>query len=132
MPRTRTTVISLIAVGTLLGAAGVATADDPHPGPSGTPTGDGAPGLCKRAPKIDHRIDRILDRLHADASRRGSIARLEQRVAAAKSAGHTEIETYLNDRLTFRRSLVPTLEARQKDLADVQKWCKTHDNGADN
>ncbi|MFF4352935.1 hypothetical protein [Streptomyces sp. NPDC001530] len=130
MPRTRTAVVSVVAVGTLLGAAGAATADDPQPAPSGTPTGDGAPALCKRAPKIDRRIDRILDRLHADASRPGSIARLEQRVANAKSAGHTEIETYLNDRLAFRRSLVPTLETRQKDLADVEKWCKTHDNGA--
>jgi hypothetical protein len=129
MPRTRTTVVSLVAVGTLLGAAGAATADDPQPTPSGAPTGDGASALCKRAPKIDHRIDRILARLHADASQRGSIARLEQRVANAKSAGHTEIETYLNGRLTFRRSLVPTLEARQKDLADVEKWCRAHDNG---
>ncbi|MER5472995.1 hypothetical protein [Streptomyces sp. NPDC002685] len=129
--RTRTTVVSLLAVGALLGAAGAASADGPGAKPSGAPTGDGAQALCKRAPKIDHRIDRILERLNGDATQRGSIARLEQRVANAKSAGHTEIETYLDNRLTFRRSLVPTLEGRQKDLADVEKWCESHGDGAD-
>ncbi|MFF3404867.1 hypothetical protein ACFYW8_01305 [Streptomyces sp. NPDC002742] len=128
--RTRTTVVSLMAVGALLGAAGAASADGGGSQPSGAPTGDGAKAICKRAPKIGKRIDRILERLNGDASQRGSVARLEQRVANAKSAGHTQIETYLNDRLTFRRSLVPTLEGRQKDLADVNKWCASHDNGA--
>ncbi|MGC4984063.1 hypothetical protein ACLQ18_26060 [Streptomyces sp. DT193] len=128
-PRTRTTVVSLMAVGALLGAAGAASADGTGTRPSGAPTGDGAKALCKRAPKIDRRIDRILDRLNGDASQRGSIARLEQRVANAKSVGNTEIENYLDNRLTFRRSLVPTLESRQKDLADVEKWCAGHDDG---
>jgi hypothetical protein len=128
--RTRTTVVSLMAVGALLGAAGAASADGTATKPSSAPTGDGAKALCKRAPKIDQRIDRILGRLNGDASERGSIARLEQRVANAKSAGHTQIETYLNNRLTFRRSLVPTLENRKKDLADVEKWCTSNDNGA--
>ncbi|WP_405833089.1 hypothetical protein [Streptomyces sp. NBC_01176] len=130
MPSTRKTVVSFLAVGTLLGAAGVAAADTASPAPSGTPTGDGAAALCRRAPKVDQRIDRILDRLHADASRRGSVARLEQRVAHARSAGHKEIENYLNDRLTFRRSLIPTLEARRKDLSEVEKWCGANDNGS--
>ncbi|MGW3117461.1 hypothetical protein ACWDBW_09965 [Streptomyces sp. NPDC001107] len=40
------------------------------------------------------------------ADRRGSIARLRQRVDNAKAAGHNEIATYLQDRLTFRKSLV--------------------------
>lgn len=129
MPSTRKAVVSLVAVGTLLGAAGAASADTASPAPSGAPKGDGAAALCRRAPKIDQRIDRILDRLHANASQRGSVARLEQRVANAKSAGHTEIESYLNDRLTFRRSLIPTLEARQKDLSQVEKWCGANNNG---
>ncbi|MGW2782555.1 hypothetical protein ACWC3X_15105 [Streptomyces populi] len=128
--RTRTTVVSLLAVGALLGAAGAASADGTGTHPSGAPTGDGAKALCKRAPKIDRRIDRILGRLNGDASQRGSIARLEQRVADARSAGHTQIETYLDGRLTFRRSLVPTLEGRRKDLVDVEKWCASHHDGA--
>ncbi|MFF3883884.1 hypothetical protein [Streptomyces sp. NPDC001914] len=129
-PRARKAVVSLVAVGALLGAAGAASADGTGKHPSGAPTGDGAKALCKRAPKIDRRIDRILDRLNGDASQRGSIARLEQRVANAKSAGDTQIETYLDHRLTFRRSLVPTLESRRKDLTDVRNWCASHDGGA--
>lgn len=129
--RTRTTVVSLMAVGALLGAAGAASADDSGKKPSGVPTGDGAHALCKRVPKIDKRIDRILGRLNGDATERGSIARMDKRVANAKSAGHTEIEKYLDKRLTHRRSLVPTLESRQKDLASVAKWCKANKNGVD-
>ncbi|MEU8643283.1 hypothetical protein ACFWA4_37970 [Streptomyces sp. NPDC060011] len=129
--RTRTTVVSLMAVGALLGAAGAATADDSGKKPSGAPSGDGAHALCKRAPKIDKRIARILDRLNGDVTERGSITRLEKRVANAKSAGHTEIEKYLDKRLTHRRSLLPALENRQKDLASVVKWCKANKNGAD-
>ncbi|MFE2534538.1 hypothetical protein [Streptomyces sp. NPDC059371] len=128
-PRAGKTVVALMAVGALLGAAGAASADGTATHPSGAPTGDGAKVLCKRAPKIDRRIERILGRLNGDASQRGSIARLEQRLANAKSAGDTQIETYLDHRLTFRRSLVPTLESRQKDLSDVRKWCASHDDG---
>ncbi|MFE2138319.1 hypothetical protein ACFW9X_34960, partial [Streptomyces sp. NPDC059466] len=93
MQSTRKTVVSLVAVGTLLGAAGVAAADTASPAPSGAPTGDGAAALCRRAPKTDQRIDRILDRLHGDASRRGSVAPREHRGAHTPAAGHTESET---------------------------------------
>lgn len=86
--------------------------------------------LCKRVPKIEKRIERALDRLGSDATQRGSVARLAKRVENAKAAGHTEIEAYLNDKLTFRRSLVPTLEKRQKDLTAVKTWCKANSNGS--
>ncbi|MGP3949763.1 hypothetical protein [Streptomyces sp. 7N604] len=135
-PRTRSVAVALAALtttGVLLGVAGTAVAGG---GDGGTPSasaartadgegaGDGARALCKHAPKIDKRIERALHRLSAGAAKRGSIARLEKRVANAKAAGHDEIETYLNHKLTFRRSLVPTLEQRQKDLTEVRKWCR--------
>ena len=129
--RHRTTVVALATVVTLLGLAGPATADGKGtPAPAATPTGDGAKGLCKRAGKIDARIDRALKRLNGPVTRRGSVERLEKRVAGAKAAGHDEIATYLNDRLTFRKSLVPTLEKRRTDLARVRSWCASHDNWA--
>ncbi|MYX35825.1 MULTISPECIES: hypothetical protein [Streptomycetaceae] len=129
--RHRTTVVALATVVTLLGLAGPATADGKGtPAPAATPTGDGAKGLCKRAGKIDARIDRALKRLNGPVTRRGSIERLEKRVANARAAGHDEIETYLDDRLTFRKSLLPTLEKRRTDLARVRSWCDSHDNGA--
>lgn len=124
---TRTVIASCAVAAALFGAAGTAAA-----APSAPPTGDGAKAVCKRAPKADARIDKALSRLNGDASTKGSIARLTQRVANAKSAGHTEIETYLNDRLTFRKSLVPTLQKRQKDLKSVLVWCQANNDGADN
>ena len=127
--RRRTLLLGLATAALLATGTGLAAADS-TPAPAATPTGDGAQALCKRAPKIDHRIDRALKRLNAGADERGSIARLQQRVDNAKAAGHNEIATYLQDRLTFRKSLVTTLQQRQKDLADVQTWCKDNNGGA--
>ncbi|MEU6255070.1 hypothetical protein [Streptomyces sp. NPDC047043] len=127
----RTLLVGLAATALLATGTGAATADSTTtPAPAATPTGDGAKALCKRAPKIDHRIDRALKRLNAGADKRGSIARLQQRVDNARSAGHDEIATYLQDRLTFRKSLLTTLQQRQKDLADVRTWCKDSNEGA--
>ncbi|MFF7972265.1 hypothetical protein [Streptomyces sp. NPDC007905] len=122
--RTRTLLAGIAAAAALAGTTGVAAADS-TPGPG--PTGDGAHRLCKRVPKLDRRIERALKRLDAGAGTRGSVARLQQRVDNAKKAGHTEIATYLQDRLDFRKSLVTNLKQRQKDLNDVTTWCQ--DNG---
>jgi len=127
--RRRTLLVGLATAALLATGTGLAAAEG-TPAPAATPTGDGAKALCKRAPKIDHRIDRALNRLNAGADKRGSIARLQQRVDNAKAAGHTEIATYLQDRLTFRKSLVTTLQQRQQDLAAVQTWCKDNNGGA--
>ena len=132
MRTAKTAALALTAVSALLAAAGTASAGGGTPAPAATPTGDGAQVLCKRIPKIEKRLERALDRLGGDATQCGSVARLEQRVENARAAGHTEIETYLNDKLTFRRSLVPTLEKRQKDLTAVKTWCKANNNGSEN
>ncbi|MFD9096464.1 hypothetical protein [Streptomyces collinus] len=122
---TRTLLAGLAAAAVLAGTTGAAAADTtPAPGP----TGDGAQALCKRVPKLDRRIERALKRLDAGAGRRGSVARLQRRVDNAKQAGHTEIATFLQDRLDFRTSLVTNLKQRQKDLNDVRTWCRA--NGA--
>ncbi|MDX2595244.1 MULTISPECIES: hypothetical protein [Streptomyces] len=121
---TRTLLAGFAAAAVLAGTTGAAAADaTPAPGP----TGDGARALCKRVPKLDRRIERALKRLDAGAGRRGSVARLQRRVDNAKQAGHTEIATFLQDRLDFRKSLVTNLKQRQKDLNDVRTWCR--DNG---
>lgn len=115
-----------VAAAALLALSGSADAATP----TGTvPTGDGARALCKRAPKIDRRIERALTRLNGSAATRGSVARLEQRVANAKSAGHTAIAGYLGDRLAYRKSLVPALQKAKTDIAQVETWCKANDNG---
>ncbi|WP_255951984.1 hypothetical protein [Streptomyces odontomachi] len=147
-PRTRSgAVVALSTVVAFAAGSTVALADGgstpsatASPTPSATasatpgteahaPSGDGAHALCKRVPKIDHRIDRALKRLNAGQKVRGSIARLQRRVDNADKAGHDAVKTYLDDKLTFRKSLVPTLHQRQKDLDDVKTWCLSHDDG---
>ncbi|MFD9219671.1 hypothetical protein ACFWDI_06520 [Streptomyces sp. NPDC060064] len=131
MRTVKTAALALTAVAALLAAAGTASAGGGTPSPDAAPTGDGAQALCKRVPKIEKRLDRALARLDGNATQRGSIARLAKRAENAKAAGHTEIETYLNDKLTFRRSLVPTLEKRRKDLTAVKTWCEANNNGSE-
>ncbi|MEW2416520.1 hypothetical protein AB0953_22725 [Streptomyces sp. NPDC046866] len=119
--------LGAVALAGALLSAGPAQADAAKPSPAASaksaPKGDGAKAICKRLPKAEARITAALTRLNGDATVPGSIARLQQRVAEAKSAGHTEIDTYLNDRLTFRKSLLPTLQKRQEDLKAVSTWC---------
>jgi hypothetical protein len=126
--RTRTLLAggAMAAVLAVAGTTGAAAADST---PKSGPTGDGAHALCKRVPKIDRRIQRALKRLDAGAGTRGSVARLEQRVDNAKKAGHTQIATFLQDRLDFRKSLVTSLQQRQKDLNDVRTWCQDNNGG---
>jgi hypothetical protein len=128
----RTLLAGLAVTAVLAGTTGAAAAADSTPAakPSASnPAGDGSKALCKRVPKIDRRIDRALKRLDAGSGTRGSIARLQKRVDNAKKAGHTEVATFLQDRLNFRTSLRNNLEQRQKDLAAVKTWCQAGGNG---
>lgn len=118
--------IGAVALTGALFAAAPAQADagaKPSSSPKSAPKGDGSKAVCKRLPKTEARVDAAVTRLNGDATVSGSIARLEQRVANAKSEGHTEIYTYLNDRLTARKNLLPTLQKRQADLKAVSTWC---------
>jgi hypothetical protein len=121
--RTRT-LLAGGAMAAVLAVAGTTAAAAADSTAKPAPTGDGAQALCKRVPRIDARIERALKRLDAGTDQRGSIARLQQRLDNAKKAGHTEIATYLQDRLDFRKSLVRTLKQRQQDLNDVRSWCQ--------
>ena len=133
----RTAVVSGLAAlalaGSLLGASTPAFAAS-SPTATGSsaasgPKSDGAHGICLRATRVEARITRDLARLNGPATEVGSVARLSARVADAKNAGHTTIETYLQDRLTYRQSLVPMLHQRQSDLTAVDSWCAANNNG---
>ncbi|WP_086708157.1 hypothetical protein [Streptomyces antimycoticus] len=139
MHRGKSVIVACAATAALLGPVGVAAADGSTPAstpaaaPSAKPhkgAGDGSQGLCKRAKKIDRRLDRALKRLKGQANVKGSVARLAKRVERAKKADRTEVETFLNHKLTFRRSLVTTLEQCQKDLSKVQTWCASRGEGS--
>lgn len=123
----------LALAGTLLGST-AASAADATPGAK-APGAEGAGVhqaklVCGRAHKVDARVGRALARLSGPVGEIGSIAHLQKRVDVAAKAGHTAIETYLNDRLTARKALVGTLTTRQTDLGQVESWCAAHDNGA--
>ncbi|MFI6686866.1 hypothetical protein [Streptomyces sp. NPDC050485] len=121
--RRRVAAAALAAAAVLTVAAPSAFADS---APSKAATTDGAKGICKRAPRTETRIGRSLNRLDGGATTPGSVARLQQRVDNAKKEGHTAIATYLDHELTHRKSLVTTLQQRQKDLKDVADWCKAN------
>ena len=88
------------------------------------PKSDGSKRFCKRAPKIDKRIDRVLGRLGGDETKKGSIDRLEKRIELAKELGHDEFADFLNERLKDRRGLKPKLEDRKEDLGKLKGFCE--------
>lgn len=95
------------------------------------PKRDGAKGLCKRAPRIEKRIERRLHRLNGGVTRAGSVNRLEKRVELAKKADHDAVATYLGNRLENRRTFPHKLDERKADLSKVRSWCKArNDHGA--
>lgn len=94
------------------------------------PKGDGAKFLCRRVPRLELRISRGINRLNAGAGTRGSIARLQLRVDNATKENHAAIAKFLNDRLTFRKELLPNLTQRQTDLKSVAAWCLTNNDGS--
>ena len=139
MPTRRTTLASafagialtgaLIGAGTPASAAAAPGSGSPSAATTKSPAQREAKAVCARAPKVDARITRALARLHGPATERGSVARLQKRVAVAKAAGNTAVETYLNDRLTARQSMVGTLTTRQADLKGVETWCSANNLG---
>ncbi|HEY5834607.1 hypothetical protein [Streptomyces sp.] len=116
------------AIALVAATAGSAAADSRESGLPSARAKDRA--LCKRVPRIDARIDRALRRLNGPATVRGSVARLQKRVDNAAAAGNTVVETYLKDKLAFRKSLVPMLNQRSTDLDAVRTWCGTRHQGA--
>ncbi|WP_030159014.1 hypothetical protein [Streptomyces sp. NRRL S-244] len=132
--RTAAAAIGALALAGALISAAPAQAESASPAPAApktaksAPKGDGAKAICKRLPKTETRVSTAIGRLKGDATVPGSVARLEQRVANAQTAGHTEVHTYLNDRLTFRKSLLPTLQKRQDDLKAVSTWCSAQES----
>ncbi|MFK0046502.1 hypothetical protein ACIQU4_20830 [Streptomyces sp. NPDC090741] len=132
--RTAAATIGALALAGALISAAPAQAESASPAPAApktaksAPKGDGAKAICKRLPKTETRVSTAITRLKGDATVPGSVARLEQRVVNAQTAGHTEVHTYLNDRLTFRKSLLPTLQKRQDDLKAVSTWCSAQES----
>ncbi|MFE0192379.1 hypothetical protein [Streptomyces sp. NPDC058989] len=146
MQRPKSAVAGVLAAfalaGSLLAAAGPANAADDGPAPAATasqPDGkdkgkakgnskNKGKGMCARVPRLEERITKALDRLNGDADTRGSIARMEVRVKRAHARNHDEVATFLQDRLTHRKELKPTLTRELRDLKAVAAWCAKKDD----
>ncbi|WP_107095101.1 hypothetical protein [Streptomyces chattanoogensis] len=140
MQRPKTTVATALAglalTGSLLSAAAPANAAESASGPAASHAKvhpdrqrhTEGKGICTRVPRLEKRIDRALARLNGGVHTRGSIARMAQRVKNARAKNHDAVATFLQDRLTRRKQLKPTLTRERVDLKAVAAWCSTRDN----
>lgn len=138
MQRPKSAVAGVLAglalAGSLLATAGSANAADDSaasaPAATAQHTGDKGKGkgLCARVPRLEERINKALDRLNGDVHTRGSIARMEARVKKAHAKNHEAVATFLQDRLTHRKELKPTLTRELRDLKAVSAWCAKKDD----
>ena len=80
-----------------------------------------APAVCRHLDKISQRESKLIARLGADATTKGSIAWLKAKADAATQAGETQLAAMYTDRATRRSHLLDTLNAIGPDLAALVK-----------
>ena len=80
-----------------------------------------APAVCRHLDKISERESKLIARLGADATTKGSIAWLKAKADAATQAGETQLAAMYTDRATRRSHLLDTLNAIGPDLAALIK-----------
>jgi hypothetical protein len=122
---------ALVIVGSPAAQADTST---PAPTPSSTATNKAgqarlhvrAVRLCRRASRVEPRVNRLVTRLSAGPGTRGSIQFLQARAnrVRAKDAALADI---LDGRVAIRQSRLHTLQLRRQQLPKVTAWCATHD-----
>ncbi|MGC0415993.1 hypothetical protein [Embleya sp. AB8] len=123
----RLATVGALAAVTTLGALISAPAAQAGARPAGAKH---KPAICKRIPTIDTRLTKSIARLSGDAKVNGSIAHLQARIAQAEKSNRPAVKAYLNDVLTTRQRLLPELQQRKTDLANVKTWCDTQPSAA--
>jgi hypothetical protein len=79
--------------------------------------------MCDRVPRLQQRVDRLLERFQAGSEIRGSIAWLTARADKARDEGHADLAVFIRHRVTIRTERVDVLEARADALDDAVAWC---------
>ena len=132
-----------LATGAVGAVASAATGSAPGTAPAGPTSAaaamePGAPGtvattpdgarlerrlarLCDRIPALLARSAERQERLAADASRPGSIARLEKRIAEAEAAGHGTVADLLKTHLEIRKQVQQVLPQRVGLLEELRR-----------
>ena len=81
---------------------------------------------ANRLPKVEDRLSTAITRLTGDDTTKGSIARLQQRVAKAKAAGRDAEGDLLSILLDHRTQRLPMLRSTQQALTGWQHtYCTT-------
>ncbi|MBK6874708.1 MAG: hypothetical protein IPG94_25975 [Kineosporiaceae bacterium] len=124
MPTFTALAIPALAAALVAGPITVAAADS-APSGSATPAPSEANVMSRTCARIETRITRVeraTARLAGDAETKGSIARAQARLAAARAAGHADAARLLENRVAIRQDLaaaLPDILARLKDSREV-------------
>lgn len=81
---------------------------------------------CLRIPNLELRTQHLIDRLHGDASTRGSLLWLQAQIDDATAKGRTQLAEVLTNRLAVRTQTVKVLEQRQERLEKLAERCRNH------
>lgn len=113
----RLVVSGAVALGLVLGGAGVAQADPVTITLSPEQVAD----LCeKRLPRIEKRVGRLLERINADEKTRGSVAWLKAKASTERDAGRETSAQLLEEKAERRAGRVGDLTAVAEKVAEFQ------------
>jgi hypothetical protein len=85
---------------------------------------------CSRLPNRIERIERVQERLNADADTPGSFAYLQARIDKNRQAGHDDAVRLLEDRMAIRKDVAALLPDVLTHLKDAQQVCTDHGMGS--
>ena len=81
---------------------------------------------CHRIPAATTKVTAHIAKLQADASTRGSIAWLQDRITKAQAKNHPQAVTMLQAKLAERQAALTALQARLTLLTDAAAFCVAH------
>jgi hypothetical protein len=109
-------VVAVATATVLLAGTGTALADTRTTGSRSE-----GPVCTKRIPAVLDRIDRLTERIGADAGTRGSTAWLQAKAGQARDAGFTALADLLDSRAAARGDRVAELAELKTDVQDAQR-----------
>lgn len=78
---------------------------------------------CARIPNLTTRTDNVIERLNGDATTRGSLLWLDERIKQAGDNGRHQLVEVLENRRDVRTKSLAVFEARQNQLTDLADRC---------
>lgn len=112
--------LAVVSVGMMAPAA---HAEDPAPP---APNQQRLEKACARVPEAETRVADRIAHLQGDASTKGSLAWLQAQIDKATAKGRTQLVTVLQNRLDLRTQLLPLLQQRQANIAEIKQICVDH------